>query len=181
MKKTKNLIFLVLFFSNCIVLAQNYTSPANFSFTNTGNNSSFTTRFILVNSSINLISYLSTTASFSNVTTGTYRLYAVNFDPSGTAPTLTVGTNLNAIGGSCVALSAALVVTVISGCVDNPTLPNYTNGTTIVKAPTTISAINTIASGATVTYQAGNLINLNAGFKAESGSIFIVQIGGCNN
>ncbi len=105
-------LLIMLLLSNGSVFAQTYTSPASFSFTNTGNNTAFTTKYILVNTSTNLIAYLSTTTSFSGVVAGTYTLYAVNYDPSGTEPTLTVGTNFSSIGGSCVAASSSLALTV---------------------------------------------------------------------
>lgn len=111
-----------LFFTNNTT-AQNYTAPASFTFTNDGHNTSFTTKYILVSTTTNLISYFSETTSFSSVGVGTYSLYAVNYNPSGTAPTLTVGTNLSAIGGSCVGLSSALTVTVSANTTANYTAP----------------------------------------------------------
>ncbi|RDB08001.1 PQQ-dependent sugar dehydrogenase [Runella aurantiaca] len=55
-----------------------------------------------------------------------------------------------------------------------------TNGQSVsLEASESITAVNTIASGATVAYQAGNAVYLNAGFKAEQGSTFQVQIAGC--
>jgi len=54
------------------------------------------------------------------------------------------------------------------------------NGQSVsLEASESITVVNTIASGATVAYQAGNSVSLNAGFKAEQGSTFQVQIAGC--
>jgi hypothetical protein len=65
--------------------------------------------------------------------------------------------------------------------IDNPNIPNVTAGMNItVKAPNTITAINTIFSGGKGLYQAPTVI-LNLSFKAENGSVFVVQNGNCNN
>lgn len=54
------------------------------------------------------------------------------------------------------------------------------NGQTVsIEASESINAVNTITSGARVTYRAGNSVSLNEGFKAEPGSTFQVQIAGC--
>jgi hypothetical protein len=188
MKNTYRIILLLLLFSKNIE-AQVYTAPANFSFTSAGTNAAFTTKYILVNSSTNLIAYLSTTNNFSAVAIGSYLMYAVNYDPSGTVPTLTVGTNLNAIGGSCVAKSASLTVTVNStniNCGTNVSLSStandYSSGTTSISSSNTIAATNAISSTAIVNYQAANNISLSAGFIANpaNGGYFTTIIAGCS-
>ncbi|MFM2268711.1 MAG: hypothetical protein RL757_2152 [Bacteroidota bacterium] len=67
-------------------------------------NAGFSTHYVLVDAN-NVIRYSVAAMPFSGIAKGVYTAYAVNY--SGTAPNLTVGTNLNAIGGSCVALSNA--------------------------------------------------------------------------
>ena len=54
-------------------------------------------------------------------------------------------------------------------------------GTSSKKAVQTITATNKINSPAKIGYQAGKSIQLNAGFEARSGSVFIAEIGGCSN
>ncbi|MFN3848569.1 MAG: glycoside hydrolase family 97 catalytic domain-containing protein [Spirosomataceae bacterium] len=44
-----------------------------------------------------------------------------------------------------------------------------------------IEANNIIQSGANITYSANNAVQLNAGFNAQSGSVFKAEIGGCQN
>lgn len=48
---------------------------------------------------------------------------------------------------------------------------NNTNGT--------LTATNKITGNANVTYKAGGNIQLNPGFKAEPGTVFLVEMGGC--
>jgi phosphohistidine swiveling domain-containing protein len=144
-----------------LLQAQTYTAPATFSFTHTGSNTSFSNRYILVNSTTSLIAYTSSSASFSSVAAGTYQLYAVNYDPSGTAPTLTVGTNLNAIGGSCVSLSTATTVTVNAAvdCTTNrPATPAITNSNItgdILCLGSSASLTTNCASGTSVLWSTG--------------------------
>jgi hypothetical protein len=59
---------------------------------------------------------------------------------------------------------------------------DYSSGTITKQASSTagkIVATNTITGTANATYQA-KAVELNAGFKAESGTIFKAEIGGCN-
>jgi hypothetical protein len=44
----------------------------------------------------------------------------------------------------------------------------------------TISATNKITGTANVTYRAGKSITLDVGFKADNGTVFLTQFGGCN-
>ncbi len=67
-------------------------------------NAGFSTHYVLVDAN-NVIRYSVAAMPFSGIAKGIYTAYAVNY--SGTAPSLTAGTNLNAMGGSCVALSNA--------------------------------------------------------------------------
>ncbi len=53
--------------------------------------------------------------------------------------------------------------------------------TTTKKAVEAITATNKINSPAKIGYQAGKSIQLNAGFEAKLGSVFIANIGGCSN
>ncbi len=59
-------------------------------------------------------------------------------------------------------------------------LQNISTGTVTNKATQTLSASNKIIAPANVSYQAGNAISLNAGFEANSGSVFKAEIKGCN-
>ncbi len=53
-------------------------------------------------------------------------------------------------------------------------------GTTTKQASQTITATNKVLSPANTIYKAGNSILLNAGFQANSSSVFKAEIGGCN-
>ncbi|GAB2637398.1 hypothetical protein GCM10027035_33890 [Emticicia sediminis] len=59
-------------------------------------------------------------------------------------------------------------------------LQNISTGTVTNKATQTLSASNKIIAPANVSYQAGSAISLNAGFEANSGSVFKAEIKGCN-
>jgi hypothetical protein len=62
----------------------------------------------------------------------------------------------------------------------NSITSNISTGTSILQASQTINASNKIISPANVTYKAGNSISLNSGFEAQTGSVFVAQIQGCN-
>lgn len=57
---------------------------------------------------------------------------------------------------------------------------DISGGTTTNQASQTITATNKILSSANTIYKAGNSILLNAGFQANSSSVFKAEIGGCN-
>jgi hypothetical protein len=84
-----------------------FTQPVSFLIHSQNINTSYTTKYILVDAD-GVIKYTTTAMPFLNVTQGDYLGYAVNY--SGTSPNLNVGTNLNAIGGSCTNLSNALPI-----------------------------------------------------------------------
>lgn len=56
---------------------------------------------------------------------------------------------------------------------------NITNGTTTIQGSPYMNATNLISSGARATYRANKAILLNPTFKADNGSIFKAEIGGC--
>jgi hypothetical protein len=62
----------------------------------------------------------------------------------------------------------------------NSVTSNISTGTSILQATQTINASNKIISPANVTYKAGNSVSLNTGFEAQTGSVFMAQIQGCN-
>jgi trimeric autotransporter adhesin len=82
--------------------------------------------------------------------------------------------------------SNRVTVTLLNNCTQTLTLLNPTNnyatGTVLKQASSTngnITATNLITGNAKVTYQAKSII-LNAGFKADKGTVFLSEIGGCN-
>jgi hypothetical protein len=82
---------------------------SSISFTNNGNQTAagYVTKYVLVDNSINQIVQEVTSPFTAPVNPGgSYSVYTVNYDGSRTAPTLTAGTDINSIGGACVALSA---------------------------------------------------------------------------
>jgi hypothetical protein len=62
----------------------------------------------------------------------------------------------------------------------NSVTTNISIGTSVLQATQTIDATNKIISPANVTYKAGSVISLNTGFEAQTGSVFLAQIQGCN-
>ncbi|MBA4852992.1 PKD domain-containing protein [Emticicia sp. BO119] len=59
---------------------------------------------------------------------------------------------------------------------------NYNTGTVLKRAKTdngNITATNFVTGNANVTYQAKSIL-LNAGFKADNGTVFRAEVGGCN-
>jgi hypothetical protein len=71
---------------------------------------SYTTAYILVDTA-GIIQYSTLNMPFTNVNVAEYEGFAVNYQGT-PMPTLTVGTNLNAIGGICVSLSNAFPIKV---------------------------------------------------------------------
>jgi hypothetical protein len=53
-----------------------------------------------------------------------------------------------------------------------------TNGT--YPSGNTIDAINNISSGTNIIFDAKNAVTLSPGFQAQTGSVFMAKIGGCN-
>lgn len=92
-----------------------------------------------------------------------YRIRVVSTNQTLTGTTN--NTNLNAVSSSLNLVS--------------PT-NDISNGTTTNQATQTITATNKILSPANTIYKAGNSILLNAGFQANSSSVFKAEIGGCN-
>ncbi|MFY7908736.1 MAG: 3-coathanger stack domain-containing protein [Emticicia sp.] len=92
-----------------------------------------------------------------------YRIRVVSTNQTLTGTTN--NTNLNAVSASLNLVS--------------PT-NDISNGTTTNQATQTITATNKILSPANTIYKAGNSILLNAGFQANSSSVFKAEIGGCN-
>jgi hypothetical protein len=83
---------------------------SSISFTNNGNQTAagYLTKYMLVDNSTNQIVQEVTSPFTVPVNPGgSYSVYTVNYNGSGTVPTLTTGTNINSIGGTCVAISAA--------------------------------------------------------------------------
>lgn len=78
--------------------------------------------------------------------------------------------------------SNMITIEVVGNALINLVSPtdNYTNGTVIQQTNNRITASNKVFSGAKATYQAGKTIELNDGFKADTGSNFKAEIKGCN-
>lgn len=107
-----------------------------------------------------------------------------------TTPTLTVSnaTGLNGNQYRCVvtgeggAINSTAVILLINPnniVLVNPT-DNFNSNVGTKQAAQTIFATNKILTPANVIYRAGNSIELNAGFEAQSGTVFMAQIGSCN-
>jgi hypothetical protein len=84
-----------------------FTQPVSFLINSANTSGGYTTEYILVDAN-GVIKYRTATMPFNNVAQADYLGYAVNY--TGTPPNLNVGTNLNAIGGSCANLSNALPI-----------------------------------------------------------------------
>ena len=108
------LLFLVL--NSLPVSAQlathRFGSPINFQVSGQNTAANFIEKYVLTNVS-GVIQYTTNSLPFAGVALGQYKAYAVNYDGSQAIPTLTVGTNIVAIGGACVATSLALSIGVL--------------------------------------------------------------------
>jgi len=81
--------------------------------------------------------------------------------------------------GSCKSTRIATSQVTLAQTIANIT-NNISSGTTAIQATQTINATNKVISPGKVTYKAGNSISLNTGFEAQTGSVFLAQIQGCN-
>lgn len=76
------------------------------------------------------------------------------------------------------------VIVTISNCGSSLTLvsptDDYNTGLQLKKSNEIITATNKIIGSANVTYRSGKSVTLNKGFKAETGTVFKAEIGGCN-
>jgi hypothetical protein len=81
-------------------------------------------------------------------------------------------------GGSTNSNAATLLVNPTNLTLTSPADDINTNAGT--KQAQSISATNKLSGAANVVYRAGNAVQLNAGFEAQSGTVFTAQIGGCN-
>jgi hypothetical protein len=111
------LLFTLLFVAAMnALLAQRATHRlgSSISFQVAGQNTAvgFVQRYVLTNA-VGVIQYSVNSLPFTSVAAGQYKAYAVNYDGAQTAPTLTVGTNITAIGGACVDTSNALPIGVM--------------------------------------------------------------------
>lgn len=93
------------------VTAACVTPGSSVSFAAAGNNTAagYTTRYALTDNSGNIISTAMSSPITAPAGTGSYKIYVVNYNTASgnTAPTLTAGTNIAAIGGTCAAASGA--------------------------------------------------------------------------
>ncbi|MEN9609253.1 MAG: hypothetical protein RLZZ628_67 [Bacteroidota bacterium] len=126
----------------------------------------FSTTYILVDTA-GVIQYSVTNMPFANVNVGDYEGYAVNYQGA-PAPTLTVGTNLNAIGGTCVSLSNALPIKVCPALEFNCGNGSYTgtfiaNGITGQAGTLYVTVLNALPVSTTLTVTGSGF----AGSKTE--------------
>ena len=90
------------------------TTTSTIAFTNTGNNTTagFTTRYVLTDS-FGLIKQIlpvrTSSLAMTGLTNGKYRIYSVNYETTTGITGLTVGQNISAVTGTCVAKSLPLL------------------------------------------------------------------------
>lgn len=60
------------------------------------------------------------------------------------------------------------------------TLNGTLTGSSTIVAGTSIYSTNIVSNGANVDMSAGNLVELNPGFDARTGSVYEAYIGGCS-
>lgn len=94
-------------------------------------------------------------------------------------PTVNTTYYAECVNGQCKSTRIATSLVQISPT--NQTIStNISSGTSTIVATQTITATNKIIAPAKVTYRAGKSVSLNAGFQANSSSVFKAEIGGCN-
>lgn len=145
--------------------------------------------YIALNTINNLVSAQNATSNFTTLPAGTFEVYGVMYK-NGVTPSTFVGQSLNTIiSSNCLLFSDNKKRLNISAnpcpqtlALSNP-VDNISFGSVIKQASVingTIIATNLVTgTGTSATYQAKK-IELNAGFRADNGTIFKAEIGGCN-
>jgi large repetitive protein len=108
--------------------------------------------------------------------------YLTLFDSDGVT-VLSMNDNENGNGFSKIIYALANINPCVSALVLNNITDDISSGTIIKEANAitgTITATNKIYGTAKVTYRAGKSITLDAGFKADNGTVFKTEFGGCN-
>ncbi|WP_435355088.1 reprolysin-like metallopeptidase [Emticicia sp. SJ17W-69] len=145
--------------------------------------------YLALNTSTNTVSAVSSTSNFTSLSAGTFEVYGVMYKNGITTATF-VGQSLNAIiSANCLIYSdnkkilnitpnpCSTLLTLINPT-DNISTGNITKQASATNG--TITATNFVTgAGTRATYQAKK-IQLNAGFKADNGTVFKAEIGGCN-
>ena len=108
----------VIFLSICTLsgFAQCVSPGTSINFTNTGNNTSagYNTVYVLTDNAGIILQEVSSGFSAPS-TSGDYKVYAVNYDTGGSAPVLSAGTDISAIGGSCADYSSDPLLFCVAG------------------------------------------------------------------
>ena len=89
------------------------------------------TQTYLLTDTFGVIKYTTNALPITSVVVAQYNAYSVVFDNTQTAPTLTVGTNISAIGGACVKLSSPLLLGVCACGVSVDSVSFATTGQTV--------------------------------------------------
>lgn len=154
------------------------TTPAGYSYT-----------YVALNTSTSTVSAESATSNFTSLPAGTFEVYGVMYK-NGVVPSSFVGQSLSAIlAANCLLYSdnkkilnispnpCASLLTLVNPA-DNISAGNVTKQAAASNGA--ITATNFVTgAGTRATYQAKK-IQLNAGFKADNGTIFKAEVGGCN-
>lgn len=150
----------------------------------------FSYTYVAVNQSNNQIVSVSATSDFTSLAGGTFQVYGLSYANGFDTNSLLNKTIEQAYAlGTCMLFSnnSKQLTVIPSPCPTNLSLvnptDNITTGNITKQASSTngkITATNFVTgSGTKATYQA-KAIELNAGFKAETGTIFRAETGGCN-
>ncbi|RYU94803.1 NPCBM/NEW2 domain-containing protein [Emticicia agri] len=103
------------------------------------------------------------------------------------SPTVTTEYSAACKIGNCTSTPVKITVKVIPNCATSYNLVSPTDdfyGSNVnlnFRASTVITARNVILPDAKIMYQAGQSVTLQPGFQVEYGTVFRVQIAGCNN
>jgi hypothetical protein len=114
----------------------------NISVVITGNNTGLTTTYVLTDKN-GVILQSQATGSFMGLANGIYNVYAVNYDPTAMPiPSLTVGSNISSVSGSCVEVSCP-----VGAIINVPATPNIVSSGNLANVcPATSVDITTLES-----------------------------------
>jgi hypothetical protein len=150
----------------------------------------FSYTYVAINQTTNQIQAVSASSNFTTLLAGTFEIYGLSYTNGFDTNTLLNKTMEQTYAlGTCMLFSSnSKLLTVIgTPCPSNLTLANPTDNITsgnITKQAAAsngkITATNFITGTGTKATYLAKAVELNAGFKAESGTVFSAETGGCN-
>ena len=151
--------------------------------------SSYSYTYAAVNTNSNVVQLVNANADFRTLPLGTYVIYGASFyqgagpSPDPVNPSLWVGMSLSQIlaAGDCALFSNnTRNITVTGSCPPSTTVNDNPLASSVYQAAGSLSSAGKIISGSTVTFIAGDEVQLLPNFEVSINAVFEVFMQGCN-